>query len=77
MLMDVTEANLHPRQGRIQFIQAIICHKRLLLEIESSDLGIALIYNCDQTSFAGGVRIFENNGQPPANETEAFVMAIE
>ncbi len=75
--MDVAEANLHPRQSRIQFIQAIICHKRLLLEIESSDLGNALIYNYDQNSFAVGAHLFENNGQPPANETEAFVMATE
>lgn len=75
--MNVAEASLHPRRGRIQFIQAIICHRRIFLEIERSDLGNALIYNYDQNSFAGGVRLYENNGQPPANETEAFVMAIE
>lgn len=75
--MDVVEANLHPRQGRIQFIQSIISHKRILLEIKCSDLGNALIYNYDQNNFAGGVCLYENNGQPRANETETFVMAIE
>ena len=57
--MDVAEAALHPRRGRIQFIQAIICHERILLEIESSDLGNALIYNYDQNSFVGGVHLHE------------------
>lgn len=75
--MDVAEANLHPRQGRIQFIQAIICHKRIQPKIEYSDLGNALIYNYDQNSFAGGVCLYKNNGQPLVNETEEFVMAIE
>lgn len=75
--MDAAEANLHPRRGGIQFIQAIISHKRILLEIECSDLANALIYNYDQNNFAGGVRLYENNGQPPANETETFVMATE
>lgn len=75
--MDVAGANLHPRQGRIQFIQAIVCHRGIQLKIESSNLGNALIYNYDQKSFAGGVLLYKNNGQPPANEMEAFVMATE
>lgn len=75
--MDVAEANIHPRQGRIQIIQAIICHKRILPEIECSDLGNALIYNYDQNCFPGGACLYKNNGQPLANETVAFVMAIE
>lgn len=66
--MDVAEAHLYPRQGRIQFIQDIICHKGILLEIGCSDLAKALIYNYDQNSFAGGVCL---------NETEAFAMATE
>lgn len=49
--MNAAKANLHPRQGRIQFIQAIICHK-LMLEIESFSLGNGLIYSYDQNSFA-------------------------
>lgn len=45
-----------------------------MLEIESSDLGNALIYNYDQNRFCWRcLRLYENNGQPPA--TQAFVMA--
>lgn len=60
-------------QGKAEFILF-----KLLLEIEQSDLGNAImVYNYNLKEFAGGANCWKNNGQPPATENEACVMARE
>lgn len=47
--MDVAVENIHPRQSKVQFIQTIISTRRILLGLESSDMGNVLIYIYNQT----------------------------